>query len=649
MGAYLSSPVTDKNSFDKSCVGFTYGASSMQGWRIKQEDAHNCISDLDEKTALFAVYDGHGGSEVAEYCAKHLPDCVKESEHYKDGDLGAALTDAFLKIDSTLVEEDVIKELKLLAGDDENDDEDEDDDPDGRGEADELKAEASVPLEEVLAKYKNACESTAVKNLQKKDHFQSPVLRGKRGTAGEDAGPSSPCGTSVRDAGSNQQSVPSSAAESSETGLVLTNGMVDSSEACSKELPKEDAGSAGVSSLPDSAGDGTSSAGCSASTSLKVSPAGGCGDSAETSPEAGCSKGAVCEAGGSSSAVEPSGSNEGCSSSESQSVEGPSGSSRSSKASQKGQNKEVATEDDDDDDDEEDGEDDEWEDMSGEEDEEDSEEEGMDEGDEMVAMDMSNEEPGSDSGCTACVALLRGDQLVVANAGDSRCVLCRAGRAVELSFDHKPEDDAEKSRIEQAGGKVTMDGRVNGGLNLSRAIGDHFYKRAENLPPEKQMITALPDLQSISLEPEDQFFIVACDGIWNSMTSQEAVDFVAERLKDPAKKSKPSLICEELFDHCLAPSTYGDGTGCDNMTAIIVVFDSGHEHCAMRSKRCVSDLSPLEESCEKRPRVDEVGKAEEEMKELEGEVKEVSVKVSAVEESEVTGSGVSLEETKVVL
>lgn len=76
-----------------------------------------------------------------------------------------------------------------------------------------------------------------------------------------------------------------------------------------------------------------------------------------------------------------------------------------------------------------------------------------------------------DSGCTAVVALLRDRELVVANAGDSRCVLCHEGKAVDLSIDHKPEDEEEKQRIEAAGGKVTGDGRVNGGLNLSRAIG----------------------------------------------------------------------------------------------------------------------------------------------------------------------------------
>ena len=49
--------------------------------------------------------------------------------------------------------------------------------------------------------------------------------------------------------------------------------------------------------------------------------------------------------------------------------------------------------------------------------------------------------------------------------------MCRDGEAVEMSADHKPEDDIEMKRIKNAGGKVTPDGRVNGGLDLSRAIG----------------------------------------------------------------------------------------------------------------------------------------------------------------------------------
>ena len=58
----------------------------------------------------------------------------------------------------------------------------------------------------------------------------------------------------------------------------------------------------------------------------------------------------------------------------------------------------------------------------------------------------------------------------------SRCVVCREGKAVEMSADHKPEDELEMKRIKNAGGKVTADGRVNGGLNLSRAIGKSLVK-----------------------------------------------------------------------------------------------------------------------------------------------------------------------------
>ena len=61
------------------------------------------------------------------------------------------------------------------------------------------------------------------------------------------------------------------------------------------------------------------------------------------------------------------------------------------------------------------------------------------------------------------VGLLVGRDLYVANAGDSRCIVCRNGKAVEMSFDHKPEDEPERQRINNAGGRVTQDGRVNGG------------------------------------------------------------------------------------------------------------------------------------------------------------------------------------------
>lgn len=101
----------------------------------------------------------------------------------------------------------------------------------------------------------------------------------------------------------------------------------------------------------------------------------------------------------------------------------------------------------------------------------------------------------------------------MANAGDSRSVLCRKGKAVDLSFDHKPESEEEEKRIKKAGGVVYM-GRVNGGLNLTRSFGDFDYKKNSTLGYDEQMITCKPDIREYERNEGDEFIIVGCDGIW---------------------------------------------------------------------------------------------------------------------------------------
>ncbi|GFP93562.1 probable protein phosphatase 2c 60 [Phtheirospermum japonicum] len=173
---------------------------------------------------------------------------------------------------------------------------------------------------------------------------------------------------------------------------------------------------------------------------------------------------------------------------------------------------------------------------------------------------------GPSAGTTACVAIIRNNQLLVANAGDSRCVMSRKGQAYDLSKDHKPDIAAEKRRILEAGGYVQY-GRVNGSLNLARAIGDMEMKQNKSLPAEKQIVTADPDIVTIERSDDDEFLIIACDGIWDCMSSQQAVDFVKEQLKT---EKKLSVVCERTLDRCLAPSSGQEG--CDNMTMILVQF-----------------------------------------------------------------------------
>merc|ERR1719379_720878 len=131
-------------------------------------------------------------------------------------------------------------------------------------------------------------------------------------------------------------------------------------------------------------------------------------------------------------------------------------------------------------------------------------------------------------GCTAICVLVRKADILAANAGDSRAVLCRAGQAVELSFDHKPASQVEKDRIEAAGGYLedTQGGaRVNGNLNLSRAIGDLEYKKNADLPPEQQVICSTPDIITERITPDDEFVVLACDGIWDVKTNEEVCNF----------------------------------------------------------------------------------------------------------------------------
>eukprot|EP00960_Hanusia_phi_P074635 768280-Hanusia_phi.AAC.4 len=170
------------------------------------------------------------------------------------------------------------------------------------------------------------------------------------------------------------------------------------------------------------------------------------------------------------------------------------------------------------------------------------------------------------AGCTANVVILTAKEIFVANAGDSRSVLCRKGQAVPLSEDHKPNQPKERSRITSAGGWISEAAnghfRVNGNLNLSRSIGDLKYKGDSKLPPSKQVITAEPDVRRIPRTEEDEFIITACDG--------QLVDFVRARIKTNKVISK---ICEEIFEKCITDVSddpkQTQGIGGDNMTCIM--------------------------------------------------------------------------------
>ncbi|CAK9436355.1 uncharacterized protein LODBEIA_P09130 [Lodderomyces beijingensis] len=174
-----------------------------------------------------------------------------------------------------------------------------------------------------------------------------------------------------------------------------------------------------------------------------------------------------------------------------------------------------------------------------------------------------------ESGCAATSAIITPKTIACGNAGDSRTIMSINGYAKALSYDHKPANEGEKTRITAAGGYVDM-GRVNGNLALSRGLGDFDFKKNADLPAEEQIVTCYPDviLHNINFE-EDEFVILACDGIWDCLTSQKCVECVRRGIYD----RKPlTEICEELMELCCAPTSDGSGIGCDNMSIIIVAL-----------------------------------------------------------------------------
>ncbi|XP_012556597.1 protein phosphatase 1E [Hydra vulgaris] len=159
-------------------------------------------------------------------------------------------------------------------------------------------------------------------------------------------------------------------------------------------------------------------------------------------------------------------------------------------------------------------------------------------------------------GSTAVVVLIQDQNLTVAWLGDSQVVLCKGGNAVQLMDPHKPDREDERQRIETLGGCVVyFNGwRVNGQLSVSRAIGDC---------DQKPFISSEPDVEEYELEGDEEFLILACDGLWDNVEPVEAVQLVNVCIKNGSRSS----AAEQLV--MLAKKNKSE----DNITVLIVYLD----------------------------------------------------------------------------
>lgn len=180
-----------------------------------------------------------------------------------------------------------------------------------------------------------------------------------------------------------------------------------------------------------------------------------------------------------------------------------------------------------------------------------------------LQTNLKNEHPRAVEYCgsTACIGINLLDSknknvLWMINVGDSRGVLCnKNGEAIQLTVDHKPNLPEEKKRIEQLGGKIQYDGsewRVKS-LSLSRAFGD-----LDCCP----YVTHVPNVYKYKINSKDKFIIIGCDGLWDALNNQQAVEYV----RDLQFKNFPGNYAKQIANHALEKGSM------DNISVIIYFF-----------------------------------------------------------------------------
>ncbi|KAK8955670.1 putative protein phosphatase 2C 52 [Platanthera guangdongensis] len=168
-----------------------------------------------------------------------------------------------------------------------------------------------------------------------------------------------------------------------------------------------------------------------------------------------------------------------------------------------------------------------------------------------------------DDGSTASTAVLVGKHLFVANVGDSRAVISKAGKAVPLSDDHKPNRSDERKRIEDAGGVVMWAGtwRVGGVLAMSRAFGNRLLK---------QYVVAEPEIQEDEVGEDMELMVLASDGLWDVVENEDAITLART-------EEEPEAAARKLTE-----TAFSRGSA-DNITCIVVRFHHDSKETAYSS------------------------------------------------------------------
>ena len=175
----------------------------------------------------------------------------------------------------------------------------------------------------------------------------------------------------------------------------------------------------------------------------------------------------------------------------------------------------------------------------------------------------------SEMGTTANIMLIKNGTIYIANVGDSLSVMYKHKKAYNLNKEHQIIIDSEKERVLKSGANI-VGYRINGMLNLTRAIGDLKFKANFSLKRHEQSVIALPEITKIEDTDGIDFIIMGCDGVWDCVKRQAVCDFVDRKIRENPDKNL-SEILKVIFDRCVSKVS-GVILGTDNMSCIIVQF-----------------------------------------------------------------------------
>eukprot|EP00914_Ancora_sagittata_P017375 GHVO01034253.1.p1 GENE.GHVO01034253.1~~GHVO01034253.1.p1 ORF type:complete len:643 (+),score=114.07 GHVO01034253.1:100-1929(+) len=557
MGVYLAKPRTEKESDDGGNDLTSFGVTAMQGWRQAMEDAHLAIPDFEDEMGVYGVFDGHGGAAVSKWVSLHFEDvfrrCLTEMrEKSAAGELPAvegftsdwvvvaeALQKTFLLLDVEMQYEDNLSELSTIHND------------------------AEAKRQSVREEVGNEEEASS----QFMPHYLLQALLQQNKAAGGNAAASGgkPMLRIVEQDGQHWVQLLADEDETMDEETACTEGEMDfgSPQRASVEIEDvtdEEEAKVIREAIEENTDEDNKAEQAEAplQTEAEKMPAEKLMADPKHSAE-------LAESSADGPTVDPCAPSSEGSESKSQEVD-----DESMEVQQSDSEPKVDEFDDDKDDIEN------YQALN--------DLDGPRNTDEEEVSKMDPSRPDCCGATAVVVVVVSGKNpfIIAANAGDSRAVLCRGNRAMALTEDHKPQLAHEAERINKAGGAV-LNGRVDGNLNLSRSLGDLYYKRDTTIPQKAQRISAFPDIRVVPLAKNDEFVLLACDGIWDCMENQQAINFVQRRRQEVATGPedtdtapiattlKKSQICEDVCDRCLAENpVQSEGIGCDNMTVLIL-------------------------------------------------------------------------------